>query len=305
MNEKKHLNIDMEFLDKADEVSKAKSEKSPAAPEKITTPKVATTQNERLFAALGYFSFLFVIPLLLKRKSLYCKFHALQSMLLFFSSIVVLIALAVVPSLGSLLTLGLFGFYVVAIYRAYTGDLWKMPLIGNFTAKWSGHIVPVNPGKNSHVWKGLLIWAAVIAFFIWAGSLPDNKSSSSVNSNSSTYSNEDDDSNGQYYNCSSYNSRKSDELKPTFTKHELETESKSLEIRAEAIQQSATEIDNTHIDENDEVAVALFNAAVNAHNFKLEAYKRDAQLYDEKVNKFSLQVDAYNNYLQTNCTKRY
>ncbi len=92
--------------------------------------------------------------------------------------IIVLVVLAIVPSLGSIITLVLFGFYVVAIYRAYKGDTWKMPLIGGFAAKWSGNIISVNPQKNSHVWKGLLIWAAVIAFFIWAGSLPDNKSAS-------------------------------------------------------------------------------------------------------------------------------
>lgn len=304
MKENKHLNIDLEFLDRADEAPKAKPEKSTAPSEKVTTPKVATTQNERLFAALAYFSFLFVIPLLLKRKSFYCKFHAFQGMLLFFSSIIVLVVLAAVPSMGSLLTLVLFGFHVVAIYRAYIGDLWKMLLIGNFAAKWSGHIIPVNPQKNSHVWKGLLIWAAVIAFFIWAGSLPDNKSGSSVNSNSSTYSREDD-GNGQWYNCSNYESRRADELKPPFTKKQLETESKNLDIRTEAIKKSAAEIDNTKIDENDEVAVALFNAAVDAHNSKLETWKRDAASYDEKVNKFSSQVDAYNNYLQANCTKRY
>ncbi len=188
MSEKKHLNIDLDFLDNEKEApKKAKPQKESvtseekstfeATQEKSAAPK-ASTQNEKFFAALGYFSFLFVIPLLFKRKSLYCKFHALQSMLLFCSSIIVLVVLAIVPSLGSIITLVLFGFYVVAIYRAYKGDTWKMPLIGGFAAKWSGNIISVNPQKNSHVWKGLLIWAAVIAFFIWAGSLPDNKSAS-------------------------------------------------------------------------------------------------------------------------------
>ncbi|MBI4994699.1 hypothetical protein HZC21_03580, partial [Candidatus Peregrinibacteria bacterium] len=36
---------------------------------------------------------------------------------------------------GSLLTLALFALYILALYRAYKGDLWKIPGISVFAAK--------------------------------------------------------------------------------------------------------------------------------------------------------------------------
>lgn len=92
-------------------------------------------EDEKFFAALGYFGPLFVIPLVVKPKSAYCKFHATQSMVMFLISIVVLVVLASIPAIGSLLTLGLFALYILALYRAYKGDLWKIPVVSVFAAK--------------------------------------------------------------------------------------------------------------------------------------------------------------------------
>lgn len=91
--------------------------------------------DERLFAAIGYVFFLFIIPLLVKPKSKYCKFHAQQSMVLFLTSIIVLIVLAAVPWIGSLLTLAIFAIYVLAIYKSYKGELWAIPLISKLAGK--------------------------------------------------------------------------------------------------------------------------------------------------------------------------
>ena len=37
--------------------------------------------------------------------------------------------------IGSLLTLALFAVYILALYRAYKGDLWKIPGVSVFAAK--------------------------------------------------------------------------------------------------------------------------------------------------------------------------
>ena len=95
----------------------------------------AADADEKFFAALGYFGPLFVVPLIVKPKSAYCKFHAKQSMVLFLVSIVVLIVLAAVPMVGSLLTLAIFALYVLAIYKAYMGDLWNIPVVSGFAGK--------------------------------------------------------------------------------------------------------------------------------------------------------------------------
>ncbi len=100
-----------------------------------TPQPVVADQDEKFFAALGYFGFLFVVPLVVKPKSDYCKFHARQSMIMFLMTILVLVFLAALPWFGSLLTMGVFALYVLAIYRAYSGDRWNVPVIGGLAAQ--------------------------------------------------------------------------------------------------------------------------------------------------------------------------
>lgn len=112
---------------------------APTAPvqpaEQPTEPKLAVEQDEKFFAALAYVFVLFVVTLVAKPKSKYCKFHARQSMVLFLVSIVVLFVLAAVPLVGSLLTLALFAVYILAIYRAYMGEMWAIPVVSSFAGK--------------------------------------------------------------------------------------------------------------------------------------------------------------------------
>jgi uncharacterized membrane protein len=92
-------------------------------------------QDERFFAALGYFAFLFVVPLVVKPKSAYCKFHAKQSMVLFLITIIFFMILFAIPWFGSLLTLALFAVYILAIYKSYMGEWWAIPGISKFAGK--------------------------------------------------------------------------------------------------------------------------------------------------------------------------
>lgn len=102
------------------------------APQNAMAPIEA---DEKFFAALGYFAFLFVVPLIVKPKSAYCKFHARQSMVMFLGAIIVLIILGLIPWFGSLLTLAIFALYVLAIYKAYNGEMWAIPFVSQFAGK--------------------------------------------------------------------------------------------------------------------------------------------------------------------------
>lgn len=106
-------------------------------PEKPVSPQAQTPveSDEKFFAALGYFAFLFVIPLIVKPKSAYCKFHARQSMVMFLGAIIVLIILGLIPWFGSILTFAIFALYVLAIYKAYTGEMWSIPVVSKFAGK--------------------------------------------------------------------------------------------------------------------------------------------------------------------------
>lgn len=108
---------------------------APRPPAATPNPPIVAEEDEKFFAALGYFAFLFVIPLVAKPKSKYCRFHAKQSMVLFIITILVFVVLAAIPLIGSLLTLALFAVYVIAIYRAYNGELWNIPFVSSFAGK--------------------------------------------------------------------------------------------------------------------------------------------------------------------------
>lgn len=108
------------------------AEMKPAEPAKPVEP---VTSDEKIFAVVGYLAFLFIVPLLVKPKSKFCQHHAKQSMIMFLLFIIVLVFLAAMPWLGSIFTLAIFALYIIAIYRAYRGDSWNIPIISSISGK--------------------------------------------------------------------------------------------------------------------------------------------------------------------------
>lgn len=100
-------------------------------------PQSEVPNDERLFAALGYFGPLFILPLIVKPKSAFCSAHARQSMVLFIMTVFVLVILAAIPMIGSFLTLGLFALYVIALYKAYSGWPFRIPVVASMADKIS------------------------------------------------------------------------------------------------------------------------------------------------------------------------
>jgi uncharacterized membrane protein len=96
-------------------------------------------QDEKIISAIGYIWLLFLIPLLLKKDSEYCQFHAKQGMLLFVFSLAVMI-LGGVPVLGWLIItplgwIAILILTVIGFVNALSGKKWEMPILGKWAKK--------------------------------------------------------------------------------------------------------------------------------------------------------------------------
>lgn len=136
---------------------------APSSPEVPQTTASPVAEDEKFFAALAYFGPLFVITLVVKPKSDFCKFHARQSMVLFLIFILFLMVLFAIPWFGSLMTFVLFAVYVLAIYRAYKGDLWNIPVVSKFAGKMNVEMLYSKAGLAVSGISGLKEKAAGLA----------------------------------------------------------------------------------------------------------------------------------------------
>ena len=92
------------------------------------------TQDEKVLAAIAYIWVLCLVPLLTKKDSEYCQFHAKQGLVLFIASFAVMV-LGMIPILGWLIILPLGWIAIVilsilGIVNALQGKRWKMPYLG-------------------------------------------------------------------------------------------------------------------------------------------------------------------------------
>jgi uncharacterized membrane protein len=131
----------------------------------MDTGKSALGLDGNVAAALGYpIGIIAIICLIMEKENRFVKFHALQSILLHVAAVVVMIALWVISAvllvggiaasaatntgaIGGLasMLLGLIWFVFVIVYllglifsavKAYQGNLFKLPIIGNMAEKW-------------------------------------------------------------------------------------------------------------------------------------------------------------------------
>ena len=89
-------------------------------------------QDAKFFAAIGYFSFLCFVPLLLKKENKFAQFHGKQALVLFIMEAAAGI-LSMVPVLGDLIShfaFVVFGILsLVAVLKVLMGEFWEMPVI--------------------------------------------------------------------------------------------------------------------------------------------------------------------------------
>jgi len=96
-------------------------------------------QDERVIAALSYIWVLVLIPLLAKKDSEFCQFHAKQGLVLFIGSFVVMV-LGMIPVLGWLIILPFGWLFIIilsilGIINALAGKQWEMPYLGQYAKK--------------------------------------------------------------------------------------------------------------------------------------------------------------------------
>ena len=132
----------------------------------MDTGKSALGLDGNVAAAIGYpVAIIAIISLIMEKENRFVKFHALQSILIQASFIVIAIALWVIGfvlliagvaasaatnsgALGGLfgMLIGLVWLVVVVIYiagivfaavKAYQGNEFKLPIIGNMAEKWT------------------------------------------------------------------------------------------------------------------------------------------------------------------------
>jgi uncharacterized membrane protein len=100
-----------------------------------------TKGNENLMAAASYLlGFITgVIFLLVEKQSKFVRFHAMQSTVLFGGIFVINIALGFIPILGwlagLLLSLTAFVLWIVCMWKAFQGEMYKAPIVGDIAEK--------------------------------------------------------------------------------------------------------------------------------------------------------------------------
>ena len=87
-------------------------------------------EANKTIAALSYLWILFLIPLLTKKNSKFCQFHAKQGLILFLLSFI-----AWFPLIGWLIGLAIIVVSVMGILKCLEGSWWKVPYIYDLSKK--------------------------------------------------------------------------------------------------------------------------------------------------------------------------
>ena len=92
----------------------------------------------KLFAAIGYFSFLCFVPLFLNRDNKFAQFHGRQALVLFIFELAASM-LKVIPILGEVIVkVAWAGFGIlslIAVVRVLMNEYWELPLISSVARK--------------------------------------------------------------------------------------------------------------------------------------------------------------------------
>lgn len=106
----------------------------------VKDPKQKDIEDNKLFAAVAYLGILAFIPLLLKKDSPFAQHHGKQGLALFMVWIAwgivgLVFSLAQLSALVSLGYLALFVLVIIGFTKAWKGELWQMPVIGEYAKK--------------------------------------------------------------------------------------------------------------------------------------------------------------------------
>lgn len=106
---------------------------------------IKSISNEKLMGALAYLlgPFTGIILLFVEKDNEFVRFHAMQSTIVFGAIILFNIVLGIVPVLGWIIAIilspiiGLVAFvlWFILMWKAYSGEKFKLPYIGNLAEK--------------------------------------------------------------------------------------------------------------------------------------------------------------------------
>jgi uncharacterized membrane protein len=88
--------------------------------------------ENKLWGVLAYLGILVLIPLLAKKDSKFAQFHAKQGLVMLIAEFFVW-----VPVFGWILGLLLFITWIVAIIKVLSGEMWKIPVVGDLAEKFN------------------------------------------------------------------------------------------------------------------------------------------------------------------------
>lgn len=100
--------------------------------------KTSTGLDQNLAGLLAYvLGFVSgIVFLILEKDNKFVRFHAMQSTITF----LVLILIGMLPFFGPVLFFIIspiaFILWIVLMYKAYKGEMFKLPVIGEYSAKW-------------------------------------------------------------------------------------------------------------------------------------------------------------------------
>ncbi len=97
-----------------------------------------TVEEGKIWAFIGYWWILFLVPLLGKKDNKFALFHGKQGMVLFVFWIVISI-IFFIPIIGPIINfLGWIIYIILAIIgmvKSFQGEYWKMPVLGDIAEK--------------------------------------------------------------------------------------------------------------------------------------------------------------------------
>lgn len=97
-----------------------------------------TIEDGKIWAFVGYWGILFLVPLLGKKDNKFASFHGKQGLVLFVFWLAIFI-LSFIPFIGGII--GLLGWIIcvilaiVGMVKSLQGQYWKMPVLGDIAEK--------------------------------------------------------------------------------------------------------------------------------------------------------------------------
>jgi uncharacterized membrane protein len=115
------------------EEQKNEEKKENEAPRAVSAQDKDIEEN-KVLAALSYIGFLVLVPLLAKKDSPFCKFHAKQGLVMLIIFIVGCLIFWI-PVIGWLIWIIAVVLDILALIQALQGKYWEIPVVGNWAKK--------------------------------------------------------------------------------------------------------------------------------------------------------------------------